>query len=45
MAKKKKTAKKIRVTGRAMAYVQEVKKGGKLGKPKPVVLTTVRATK
>jgi hypothetical protein len=32
----------VAVTGRAVAYIQEVGKGGKLGKAKPVVLTTVR---
>lgn len=31
------------MTGRSVAYIQEVGKKGKLGKAKPVVLTTVRA--
>jgi hypothetical protein len=43
MARKtRKTAVRVGVTGRSVAYVQEVGKGGKLGKAKPVVITTVR---
>ena len=47
MTRKKKVVKKprIRATGRTLAYVQPVSKGGKLGKAKPVVITTVRAQK
>jgi len=41
MARKPKVG--VTVTGRAVAYIQEVKKSGKLGKAKPVVVTTVRA--
>jgi hypothetical protein len=32
----------IRATGRSVAYIQTVSKGGKLGKASPVVITTVR---
>jgi len=39
---KKKTSANVQVTGRAVAYIQDVKKGNKLGKARPVVLTTVR---
>lgn len=42
MAKRKKTAVRVGVTGRSVAYVQSVGKGGKLGKAQPVVITTVR---
>ncbi len=34
----------VQVTGRSVAYVQPVGRGGKLGKAQPVVLTTVRVT-
>jgi hypothetical protein len=40
--KTRKTAVRVGVTGRSVAYVQEVGKSGKLGKAKPVVITTVR---
>ena len=39
---KKKTRVGVAVTGRSVAYIQEVGKGGKLGKAKPVVVTTVK---
>lgn len=49
MTRKKRSQKKVkaavRVTGRTVAYVQEVGKKGKLGKAKPVVLTTIRVQK
>ena len=32
----------VQVTGRSVAYIQDYGKRGKLGKPKPVVITTVR---
>mgnify|MGYP001275653924 CR=1 FL=1 len=40
---KRKTKGKIgvQVTGRSVAYIQEVSKSGKPGKAKPVILTTV----
>ena len=39
-----KTTSKIQVTGRSVAYIQNVGKGGKLSKPKPVVVTMVRSS-
>jgi hypothetical protein len=33
----------LQVTGRSVAYIQDVAKNGKLGKPKAVVVTTVNA--
>ena len=46
---KRKTNKKskggVRVTGRSVAYIQEVSKKGKLGKAKPIVLTTIQVKK
>lgn len=39
---KRKTKVGVAVTGRAVAYIQKVGRGGKLGKAEPVVLTTVR---
>ena len=42
MVRRKKVAVRVGVTGRSVAYVQEVGRGGKLGKAKPVVITTVR---
>ena len=35
----------VRVTGRSVAFIQEVNKKGKLGKAKSVVLTTIRVQK
>jgi hypothetical protein len=34
----------VKATGRAMAYIQEVK-GKKLGRPRAVVITTIRVGK
>ena len=31
----------IKVTGRTIAYIQDISKDGKIGKAKPVVLTAV----
>ena len=42
MVKRRKTPVNVAVTGRSVAYMQTVGKGGKLGKAQPVVLTTVR---
>lgn len=42
MARRTRKAVRVGVTGRSVAYVQEVGRGGKLGKAKPVVITTVR---
>jgi hypothetical protein len=42
MVRSRKTPVRVGVTGRSVAYVQEVGKGGKLGRAKPVVITTVR---
>jgi len=33
----------LQVTGRSVAYIQDVAKDGKLGKPRAVVVTTVNA--
>jgi len=41
MAKKVKAG--LKATSRGVAYIQAIKRGGKLGKPEPVVITTVRA--
>jgi hypothetical protein len=44
MVTKKKTGiVNLQVTGRSVAYIQDVSKSGKLGKPKAVVVTTVNA--
>jgi hypothetical protein len=40
--RKSKVPVNVQVTGRAVAYIQPVGRGGKLGKAKPVMLTTVR---
>ena len=45
MARKRKVKGKVKVTGRAIAYIQSLEKSGKLGKAKPVVITTVSAGK
>ena len=42
VTRRKKTPVRVAVTGRSVAYMQTVGKGGKLGKAQPVVLTTVR---
>ena len=43
MTKKKRSVKvAVQVTGRSVAYIQDYGKKGKLGKPRPVVITTVR---
>jgi hypothetical protein len=42
MAKRKKTPVRMQVTGRTIAYEQPIGKGGKLGKAKPVLITTTR---
>ncbi len=39
MAKTKKARVGVAVTGRSVAYIQTVGKGGKLGKAQPVVVT------
>jgi len=43
--KAKKPKGNIQVTGRTIAYQQPIGKGGKLGKPKPVLITTARIVK
>ena len=42
MTPKKKREVGVQVTGRSVAYIQEYGRGGKPGKPKPVIITTVR---
>jgi hypothetical protein len=42
MAKRKKTPVRMQVTGRTIAYEQQIGRGGKLGKAKPVLITTTR---
>jgi hypothetical protein len=41
VTRRKPTRAAIRVTGKSVAYIQNVGKSGKLSKAKPVVLTTV----
>jgi hypothetical protein len=42
MVRRRKPRVKVQVTGRAIAYIQPVARNGKLGKAKPVVITTTR---
>jgi len=42
MGKKPKPRVAIQVTGKTIAYEQSIGKGGKLGKARPVLITTAR---